>query len=190
LDYLTFGLDFLGSYGRITAQRVIRFFHALAKNTHNLWNISYMGKWELHMLKKKVKFDLYQEFGQNFGKENPYLETNAIGINHFVWKEKIKVFRNVVGFKIYNTPTHIFSYFFDGAWVYDRYSNSKSFYAAFEGTSAFAKYSDFYPPRNLTRISAGIALHYKKIYLELSYLSLFGKRFSQNNGEIKIDLKL
>lgn len=186
---LSVGIDMLGSFGRMKAWRHINYFSLKAKDKRNLWNVSYMGKGELHVVRSPFLWDLYLEAGQNFGKENPYLETGAPGADLFVCKEKINAFRGCLGLKI-GTPTQKpFSCFIDAAYVFDSYSwNSRYYDTAFEGTNVFTKITDFFPPHNLTRIQAGLSTHYKRWGVDLSYISLFGKKFSEHTASI--DLKI
>lgn len=184
LKWFSVGVDFLASVARMNAWRNISYFDLKAKDKRNLWNFSYTGKGECHLLQKRALLDVYTEIGQNLGKESPYLETGASGANLYVCKERINVFRTSVGLKLATEIQKPLSFFLDGAYVYDKYRNNQSFYTAFRGTNVFTKITDIFPPHNLIRIKTGLSFNYKDLRAGVSYTGIFGKKFTQNNANL------
>jgi hypothetical protein len=182
------GVDSIFSNAKLYGERNLSYFGFTAKNNHGLWNLSFEANAELEVLKKGIHLNLYNETGYNLGKERPYLEYDAPGVNQLVDKEHISVFRNALGFKLFTPPLKKISCYLDAAWVVDRYINSRYFYSSYEGTSKFGKYPDIYPPFNLARIHTGVNIHFKMVDSEISYTSLFSKQYSENSFSLKIKL--
>lgn len=185
----SWGIDALFASAKMKASRDLDYYDLNAKNTHNLWNGSIEGVAKFHILKKFVSFDLYDEVGYNYGKEKPYQELGAPGLNQFVNREKISVFRNALGFVFATSKDKIVSGFLDGAWVMDRYINSKYFYSAFVGTNVYGHYQDYYPTTNLARIHTGVCVNFKHLEIDVDYTGLFGTRFSENSISLKANFK-
>jgi len=183
------GIDGLFSFSFFKGSRNINFIEETAQTKHNILNASIDGKLNYSWKKTHDQLNVYDQFGFNYGHENKYHEYPDTGANLAIKGENIYVFRNALGLS-FDIPRHLdIRIFLDAAWVYERYFNSNSFYAAFEQTSVYGLYTDWIPAKNYARIHTGFSGQHKHVDWKLTYTFLQGKGFLENSYSLKLAYK-
>jgi hypothetical protein len=182
----SFGLDGLFGYSFIDSKRNVSFLNYQATSNHGLWNASVDGKIGYTFTLNDFDMLFYDNIGYLYGHENSYKEKGVIGSTFTVQNENISVIRNQVGFKFVAPTSESIKFFVDSAWVYEYYTNSNVYQAAFTGTDVFQNYTQTIPTKNYGRVNAGFHGTHRRFDWRVAYTGLYGKGLRDSAASLKL----
>ena len=183
------GFDLLAGYSFINAKHHHESMGSF-KGQHNALSASVELKGTYKVLEDKTSLTPYDAISLFYNKEFDHDDKSQAGYTIKVENETLYAFRNELGFYINIPCTKSVDLFIDPSWLYETQLNSRSYHVTTLPTGSKVSIKQQKLGHNYGRLNTGFYVKGRRLDFAITYIGLWGRKYSDASTSLKLNLKL
>jgi Autotransporter beta-domain len=183
------GLEALSGYSFISSKKETEDPALTMRGKNHALFGSFEAKGTYKVLDDNTSLEPYDALSVFYSHESSYKEKGDSGFSLRVQDENLTVIRNELGFYLNIPCTKSVDLFIDPSWMYEYQLNDGKYKASISSEKLFKIFTMNKLPRNYGRLNLGFYVKGKKIDFAITYIGLWGEKFSSAATSLKLNLK-